>query len=75
MAVAISSFGILISMALFNWAPKIQCTAASFGIYAVASSYNPAVRIASLRTSLWSQSIFGTAYALKIMMNNSCVTL
>ncbi|KAI1852197.1 hypothetical protein JX265_013050 [Neoarthrinium moseri] len=68
---AISSFGVFIAMALVNWAPAIKGTAAAFGIYAVASTYNPTVLIDSMRTSLWKQTTFGSAYALKIMMNNS----
>ncbi|KAK9778236.1 putative Major facilitator superfamily transporter [Seiridium cardinale] len=68
---AISSFGIFISMALVNWASVVTGTAASFGIYAVAATYNPTVLVDGMRASLWQQSTFGTAYSLKIMMNNS----
>ncbi|KAH6651552.1 major facilitator superfamily transporter [Truncatella angustata] len=67
----VSSFGIFISMALVNWAPMVSGTAAAFGVYAVLTSYNPTVLIDGMRASLWQQSTFGTAYSLKIMMNNA----
>lgn len=66
-----SSLGLFISMALVNWAPTVSGTAAAFGVYAVLTSYNPTVLIDGMRASLWQQSTFGTAYSLKIMMNNS----
>ncbi|KAI0153407.1 major facilitator superfamily transporter [Pestalotiopsis sp. NC0098] len=67
----ISSFGLFISMSLVNWAGQVSGTAASFGVFAVLSSYNPTVLIDGMRASLWQQGTFGTAYSLKIMMNNS----
>ncbi|ETS80088.1 hypothetical protein PFICI_07617 [Pestalotiopsis fici W106-1] len=70
-SVVASSLGIFISMALVNWAPTVSGTAAAFGVYAVLTSYNPTVLIDGMRASLWQQSTFGTAYSLKIMMNNS----
>lgn len=73
--VAISSFCLLIAMALVNWADSVSGTAAAFGLYAVANSYNPTVLIDGMRATLWEQSTFGAAYSLKIMMNNSYVNL
>ncbi|KAK8085996.1 hypothetical protein PG994_000970 [Apiospora phragmitis] len=67
----IGGTGSFIAMALVQWAGAVQGTAAGFGIYAVVSSYSPTVIIDSMRTSLFHQTDFGTAYSLKIMMNNS----
>lgn len=64
-------FGTFIAMALVNWASTVSGTAAAFGIYAIVSTYSPTAIIDSMRTSLWQQTTFGTAYSLKIMMNNS----
>ena len=38
---------------------------------AVAYSFGPTTIIDSIRTSIWHQSVFGSAYALKITMNNA----
>ncbi|GAB7356279.1 hypothetical protein MBLNU459_g7086t3 [Dothideomycetes sp. NU459] len=64
-----------ISMALVCWAPSIKGTAAAFGVYAFAYSLGPTVIIDSIRTSMWHQSVFGSAYAVKITINNamSCI--
>jgi hypothetical protein len=58
-------------MCLVNWAATTKGTAAAFGIYAFAYSLGPTLIIDSLRTSLWSQTVFGSAYALKIVLNNA----
>ncbi|QDS68560.1 hypothetical protein FKW77_000097 [Venturia effusa] len=68
---AICGTGVFIAMALANWSPNLQGTAASFGIYAVAFSIGPATIIDSIRTSLWHSSVFGSAYSLKITTNNA----
>ncbi|KAI0886972.1 major facilitator superfamily transporter [Annulohypoxylon maeteangense] len=68
---ASSGFGTFIAMALVNWASTVKGTAAAFGIYAIASTYSPTVIIDSIRASIWQQTTFGTAYSLKILMNNS----
>jgi hypothetical protein len=60
-------------MGLVNFAPSKGGTAASFGVFAIASSLGPTSIIDSIRTSLWHQSVFGSAYALKITMNNAYV--
>ena len=69
----IGGAGTFIAMALVQWAGAVKGTAAGFGIYAVVSSYSPTVIIDGMRTSLFHQTDFGTAYSLKIMMNNSYV--
>ncbi|CZR51058.1 related to MFS transporter [Phialocephala subalpina] len=63
--------GVLLSMCLVNWATTTQGTAAAFGIYAVAYSLGPTLIIDSIRTSIWHQSVFGSAYAIKITLNNA----
>jgi MFS family permease len=68
---AICGTGVFMSMALLNWAPTTKGTAASFGIYALAFSLGPTTIIDSIRTSMWHQSVFGSAYAIKLTMNNS----
>ena len=65
--------GVFLSMSLVNWANTTQGTAAAFGIYAVAYSFGPTTIIDSIRTSIWHQSVFGSAYACKITMNNASV--
>lgn len=60
-----------ISMALVNFAVTEAGTAASFGIYAIAITLGPTSIIDSIRTTLWYQSVFGSAYALKVTMNNA----
>jgi hypothetical protein len=44
-------------------------------IQAVAYSFGPTTIIDSIRTSLWHSSVFGSAYACKITMNNAFVPL
>ncbi|KAF8854109.1 MFS general substrate transporter [Acephala macrosclerotiorum] len=63
--------GVFLSMVLVNWATTTQGTAAAFGIYAVAYSLGPTLIIDSIRTSIWHQSVFGSAYAIKITLNNA----
>lgn len=58
-------------MVLVNFANIKAGTAASFGIYAIAVSLGPTSIIDSIRTTLWHQSVFGSAYALKVTMNNA----
>ncbi|KAF9888778.1 hypothetical protein FE257_008354 [Aspergillus nanangensis] len=67
----VCGIGMLLSMVLVNFASTPVGTAASFGIYAIASTLGPTSIIDSIRTTLWEQSIFGTAYALKVTMNNA----
>ncbi|KAF4979183.1 hypothetical protein FZEAL_4556 [Fusarium zealandicum] len=63
--------GMLMSMSLAAWGPTVSGTAASFGIFAVATSFGPTVIIDSIRTSMWYQEVFGSGYAIKIAINNS----
>jgi nitrate/nitrite transporter NarK len=67
----ICGLGMLMSMCLAAWGPTIGGTAASFGVYAVASSFGPTVIVDSIRTSMRYQEIFGSGYAIKIAVNNS----
>ncbi|KAK2628274.1 hypothetical protein QTJ16_002920 [Diplocarpon rosae] len=62
---------VMVAMCLVNWAPTTQGTAAAFGIYAIAYCFGPTLIIDSIRTSIWSQSVFGSAYAVKVTMNNA----
>lgn len=61
----------LLSMVLINFAPAKAGTGASFGIYAIASALGPTSIIDGIRTTLWHQSVFGSAYSLKVTMNNA----
>ncbi|PWY93571.1 MFS general substrate transporter [Aspergillus sclerotioniger CBS 115572] len=70
-AVCVCGLGIFISMVLVNFATTSQGTAAAFGMYAVAVSLGPTSIIDGIRTTLWHQSVFGTAYSLKVTMNNA----
>ncbi|KAH8651888.1 major facilitator superfamily domain-containing protein [Tricladium varicosporioides] len=63
--------GVFISMCLVNWTTSITGTSISLGIYAFAFCFGPTTIIDSIRTSMWHQSIFGSAYAIKITMNNA----
>ncbi|KAE8829037.1 hypothetical protein PTNB73_05833 [Pyrenophora teres f. teres] len=67
----VCGLGMLLSMCLAAWGPSIGGTAASFGIYAIASSFGPTVIIDSIRTSMRYQEVFGSGYAIKIAVNNS----
>ncbi|CBF77088.1 hypothetical protein AN4640.2 [Aspergillus nidulans FGSC A4] len=67
----VCGLGIFLSMVLVNFANTKAGTAASFGIYAIAVSLGPTSIIDSIRTTLWHQSVFGSAYALKVTMNNA----
>ncbi|KAF2790146.1 major facilitator superfamily transporter [Melanomma pulvis-pyrius CBS 109.77] len=68
---AFCGIGMFLSMALVNWADSQKGFAAAFGIYAFALSFGPTTIIDSIRTSMWHQSVFGSAYAIKIAINNS----
>jgi len=60
-------------MALVNWSTTMNGTIASFAIYAFAYCFGPTTIIDSVRTSMWHQNVFGSAYAIKITMNNALV--
>lgn len=74
MIVCVCGLGMFISMILVNYASAQQGTAAAFGIYAVAVSLGPTSIIDGIRTTLWHQSVFGSAYSLKVTMNNAYVS-
>lgn len=61
----------LLSMVLLNFTPSQAGTGAAFGIYAISLSLGPTSIIDSIRTTLWHQSVFGSAYSLKVTMNNA----
>ncbi|CAN9372381.1 unnamed protein product [Alternaria alternata] len=67
----VCGLGMLLSMCLATWGPTFSGTAASFGIYGVASMFGPTVIIDSIRTSMWYQEVFGSGYAVKIAVNNA----
>lgn len=58
-------------MCLCAWGPSVSGTAASFGIYAVAYLLGPTTIIDGIRTSIWYQEVFGSAYGIKIAVNNA----
>ncbi|EFQ25992.1 major facilitator superfamily transporter [Colletotrichum graminicola] len=68
---AICGTGVFLAMSLINWVTDTKGAAAAFGIYAVAFTLGPTTIIDSIRTSMWHASTFGTAYAVKMAMNNS----
>ncbi|KAK6219151.1 hypothetical protein LQW54_002400 [Pestalotiopsis sp. IQ-011] len=51
--------------------PNVTGAAASLGVFAFAYCFGPSTIIDSIRTSIWDPSVFGSAYALKITMNNA----
>lgn len=70
-SVVVCGTGCFIAMGLVCWAPSEKGTAAAFGIYAFAFSLGPTTIIDSIRTSMWHQSVFGSAYGMKITINNA----
>lgn len=62
--------GVCLAMCLAAWGPTQSGTAASFGVYAFALSLGPTSIVDSIRTSMWYQEVFGTAYGIKIAINN-----
>ncbi|KAJ1564294.1 hypothetical protein HK405_015277, partial [Cladochytrium tenue] len=69
--VATCGAGMLLAMSLAQWGPTVAGTAAAFAVYAVASSLGPTVIIDGIRSAVWSQDSFGTAYAVKIAVNDA----
>ncbi|CAG8976943.1 hypothetical protein HYALB_00008854 [Hymenoscyphus albidus] len=63
--------GVFTAMCLVNWTTSLAGTSTAFGIYAFAFCFGPTTIIDSIRTSIWDQNIFGSAYAIKITMNNA----
>jgi len=69
--VAFCRIGVFVSMCLVNWARTSNGTAAAFGVYTFAYSFGLTTIIDSIRTPMWHSSVFGSAYALKITVNNA----
>ncbi|OAG06184.1 MFS general substrate transporter [Paraphaeosphaeria sporulosa] len=70
-ALVFCGIGVFTSMLLVCFAKTTKGTAASFGLFAFANCFGPTTIIDSIRTSMWHPSVFGSAYALKITMNNA----
>ncbi|CAI6336271.1 unnamed protein product [Periconia digitata] len=70
-ALAVCGILMFLAMSLVCFANTVQGTAASFGVFAFAVNLGPTPIIDSIRTSMFDSSVFGTAYALKITMNNA----
>ncbi|KAJ3549977.1 hypothetical protein NM208_g217 [Fusarium decemcellulare] len=63
--------GVFTSMLLVNFSGAVKGTAASFGVFAFAYCFGPTTIIDSTRTSMWDSTVFGSAYAIKITLNNA----
>ncbi|KAG4282030.1 hypothetical protein FPRO06_10933 [Fusarium proliferatum] len=63
--------GMFTSMLLVCFSGAVKGTAASFGVFAFAYCFGPTTIIDSTRTSMWDSTVFGSAYAIKITMNNA----
>ncbi|KAI8305321.1 Major facilitator superfamily domain-containing protein 1 [Colletotrichum sp. SAR11_59] len=68
---AFCGVGMFTSMLLVCFANNTTGTAASFGVFAFAYCFGPVTIIDSTRTAVWDSSVFGSAYSLKITMNNA----
>jgi len=58
-------------MALIAYSQTTSGNAVAFRIFAFALTFGPTVIIDGIQTSMWHQSVFGSAYAVKVAMNNS----
>lgn len=68
---AVCGFFTFLAMVLAAFGPTISGTAASFGVFAFASSLGATTIIDSIRSTIWYQDVFGFGYAVKILVNNS----
>jgi len=68
---AVCGTGIFIAMVLAAFGPTVSGTAASFGVFAFASSLGATTVIDGIRNTIWYQDVFGFGYAVKIAVNNS----
>lgn len=68
---AVCGAGMLLSMGLINWSTSIGGAAASYATYAIFKTFGPVTIIDGIRTCMWDQSVFGSAYAAKVTMNNA----
>ncbi|PPJ52987.1 hypothetical protein CBER1_11102 [Cercospora berteroae] len=60
-----------LAMCLAAFGPTVAGTAATFRIYASGFTLGLTAVIDGIRTAIWYQDTFGTAYAIKIAVNNS----
>ena len=67
----ITGCGVFIAMTLLNYGAEMSGTIASFAFFAATSTFSALVIIDSSRAVLPDQTTFGTAYALKLLANNS----
>jgi MFS family permease len=65
--------GVFTSMLLVCFSANIKGTAASFAVFAFAYCFGPTTIIDSSRTAMWDSTVFGSAYAIKITLNNALV--
>ncbi|KAJ4094131.1 hypothetical protein NW760_014437 [Fusarium oxysporum] len=68
---AVCGTGMLLAMGLINWGTTTSSAAASYAFYAIFKTFGPVTIIEGIRTSMWHQDVFGTAYAAKVTMNNA----
>jgi MFS family permease len=68
---AVCGTGTFIAMILAAFGPTVSGTAASFGVFAFASSLGATAIIDGIRNAIWYQDVFGFGYAVKIAVNNS----
>ncbi|KAK7432089.1 hypothetical protein QQZ08_001379 [Neonectria magnoliae] len=63
--------GVFTSMLLVTFSSGTTGTAASFGVFAFAYCFGPTTIIDGTRMAMWDSTVFGSAYSIKIMMNNA----
>jgi MFS family permease len=68
---AVCGIGTFVAMILSAFGPTVSGTAASFGVFAFASSLGATTIIDGIRSTIWYQDVFGFGYAVKILVNNS----
>lgn len=68
---AFTGFLVAVAMLLVKFGETRGQAITGFAFYSLAYCFGPTVIIDSVRTSLWHQSVFGSAYSLKLLMNNS----
>lgn len=69
--VVFCGIGVFVSMLLVTFSTGTTGTAASFAVFAFAYCFGPTTIIDGTRTSMWDSTVFGSAYSIKIMMNNA----
>jgi MFS family permease len=71
----ITGCGVFTAMTVLNYGDELSGAIAAFAVFASTSTFSALVIIDSIRTVLPDQTTFGTAYALKLLANNSYVHL